>query len=364
MPRPTSSIVSVAMNAGTRSRVTSTPLTTPIVAPTATARATAGPIPRSSLCGSKAKENTTAVRPSVDPTDRSKSLFAMTNVMPTAMTATRDESRSRACSASPEAKNVGLIAAPAANSTQSIASRPNSQVPANCPGRRPSGLSGEWVTMSRVSAVGRRQSGIGGSSNLDRDCRSPTPEARSSLVLEPLADLFNGLFGYQLRARVEVGGGDAAIDLQIELHHRPETLQERLLAERACQGAGTQRLLLRRAEIEAIRAHLAGVLRLRNGLGKRRREDVVAGESADHVAARFDQRDDAVNRIVHVSRNADTLWAGVDLEVGQLAGLLQRRNDSLVGGGDTVVHLDVAHGRVVGKDDGALRDAPLFEAVH
>jgi hypothetical protein len=35
-----------------------------------------------------------------------------------------------------------------------------------------------------------------------------------------------------LCARVEIGCGDATVDLEIKLHNRPETLQERLLTER------------------------------------------------------------------------------------------------------------------------------------
>ena len=48
-------------------------------------------------------------------------------------------------------------------------------------------------------------------------------------VLEPLADLVDVRLGHQLGAGVQVGGGDAAVDLQVQLHDRPEALQERLL---------------------------------------------------------------------------------------------------------------------------------------
>ena len=76
-----------------------------------------------------------------------------------------------------------------------------------------------------------------------------------------------------------------------------------------------QRLLLRRAEVEAVGADLAGLAGLGDRLGERRREDVVAGEGADHVAARLEQRDDAVHRIVRVGVDAGVLRTGVDLEV-------------------------------------------------
>ena len=50
-----------------------------------------------------------------------------------------------------------------------------------------------------------------------------------SSVLEAAADLLDVLPRHELGARVEVGRRDAAIDLQIELHDRPEALQERLV---------------------------------------------------------------------------------------------------------------------------------------
>src|SRR6185312_13411227 len=81
-------------------------------------------------------------------------------------------------------------------------------------------------------------------------------------VLEALADLLEILFGHQLGAGVEIGGGDAAVDLQIELHHRPEALQEGLLAKRAAQVALLDLLALGRPEIEAEGTDLATSLEL------------------------------------------------------------------------------------------------------
>src|SRR3546814_16318597 len=50
--------------------------------------------------------------------------------------------------------------------------------------------------------------------------------------------------GHQLGLGVEIGGGDAAVDLKVELHHRPEALKEWLLAERAVEIAALDLLEL------------------------------------------------------------------------------------------------------------------------
>ena len=50
-----------------------------------------------------------------------------------------------------------------------------------------------------------------------------------------------------------------------------------------------------------------------------------------------------VDRVVRVGVDADVLRAGVDLEVVELAGVLQRLDDGVEGRGDAVVDLDVAH---------------------
>ena len=86
MPRPTNSMVSVAMNAGTLSQVTSTPLIRPMASPVTRHARTAAQAGRSKCVGANAIENTTATRPKVEPTDRSRSRLTMTKVMPTAIT--------------------------------------------------------------------------------------------------------------------------------------------------------------------------------------------------------------------------------------------------------------------------------------
>src|SRR3954470_4419112 len=108
-------------------------------------------------------------------------------------------------------------------------------------------------------------------------------------VLEELADVADGVLRHELRARIEVGGRDATVDLQIELHDRPEALEERLLAERAAQVATLEARLLGRAEVEAIRAELAGQLGLPHSLGERGSKHPVRREDADDVATRLDE---------------------------------------------------------------------------
>src|SRR5262245_3790957 len=102
------------------------------------------------------------------------------------------------------------------------------------------------------------------------------PQRRS--VLEALADIADGILGHELGARVEVGRRDAAVDLQIELHHRPEALQEGLLPKSAGQIAALHAFLLGWSEIEAVGADLATHLELGDSLDQRRREDIVAGK--------------------------------------------------------------------------------------
>ncbi len=80
------SMVSVAMNAGTSSTVTSTPLIRPITRPSTRHQKIAAPGPRSRCEEAKVTPNTAAARPRVEPTERSSSLLTMTNVMPTAST--------------------------------------------------------------------------------------------------------------------------------------------------------------------------------------------------------------------------------------------------------------------------------------
>src|SRR5882724_5300973 len=96
------------------------------------------------------------------------------------------------------------------------------------------------------------------------EARLCAPARSTAPILEALADLIDGLLGYELRPRVEIGCGDMAINLKVELHDRPESLQERLLAERAGERAGLDLLLLLRAEIEAECTELAVELQLRH----------------------------------------------------------------------------------------------------
>ena len=81
------SMVSVAMKDGTWSKVTSDAVDQPDGEPDRERpddrRPDAG---RSKWVGAKAIEKTTATRPRVEPTDRSRSLLTMTKVMPTAIT--------------------------------------------------------------------------------------------------------------------------------------------------------------------------------------------------------------------------------------------------------------------------------------
>ena len=86
-PRPTNSMVSVAMKAGTLSQVTSTPLISPTSVPDQHARRRRPSRPPGrNGSARRAIENTAATRPRVEPTDRSRSRLTMTKVMPTAIT--------------------------------------------------------------------------------------------------------------------------------------------------------------------------------------------------------------------------------------------------------------------------------------
>src|SRR6476619_1351149 len=131
-------------------------------------------------------------------------------------------------------------------------------------------------TANRIAINTRRPS-----SQPPTSCRGSDARCSTASVFEALADLLDRVLGDQLRPRVEIGRRDAAVDLQIELHHWPESLEEWLLAERAGEVAAADRVLLRRPEIEAEGADLAGLAGLGHRLGQRRGEDVVGGERAD-----------------------------------------------------------------------------------
>src|ERR1700722_282918 len=127
--------------------------------------------------------------------------------------------------------------------------------------------------------------------------KAPGPRASRPSVLEALADLVDILLGDELSTGIEVGGRDAAIDLEVKLHHRPEALQEGLLAVRGGERAGPDRLLLLRPEIEAEGADLAVLLELREGVPELRRGEAGRGEGADDILAAFDERRDRADDV-------------------------------------------------------------------
>src|SRR5687768_5228163 len=107
------------------------------------------------------------------------------------------------------------------------ASRPASQPPTSSEGGRPL-AAGTLEVMPWVRSLLRREQPRGRIGTFPRARRAVEPWS----VLEPAADGADRLLGHELGPGVEVGGRDAAVDLQIELHHGPEALQERLLAQR------------------------------------------------------------------------------------------------------------------------------------
>ena len=104
-----------------------------------------------------------------------------------------------------------------------------------------------------------------------------------------------------------------------------------------------QALVLHAPEVEAVGADLAGHAGLGNSLDEGWGEYDVSGKGADDIAARLEQRCDAVYRIVWVGINAGVLRTRINLECLELAGVLQSLDDCIEGGGDTVVYFDVAH---------------------
>src|SRR5437763_1980365 len=130
--------------------------------------------------------------------------------------------------------------------------RPTSQPPISSIGsRRRAGGAGA-VAATAIEAGGGLGQRSGGSAEASP---ARVPDAR--LVLEALADGADAILRHHLGARVEIGGGDAAIDLQVELRHRPEALQEGLLPERAAEGATLDSFELLRPEVVAVGADLA-----------------------------------------------------------------------------------------------------------
>src|SRR5439155_14479632 len=119
-------------------------------------------------------------------------------------------------------------------------------------------------------------------------------------------------------------------DLQVELHDRPEALEERLLTERSGERAGADLLLLLGTEIEAKGADLALLVHLGDGIAKRRGDEAVGGEGADHIATRFDEAHDRVDDVILVDVDTDILRSGVDFEVGERARRIELSDDRFV----------------------------------
>ena len=106
-------VESVAMKVGTCSQVTRSPLTRPIASPSARQTASANQAEVSCRPGAYRIENTAALSPMVEPTERSRSLLISTKVMPTAITPNCAASRRTACRAEVWPQNLGLIQMPA-----------------------------------------------------------------------------------------------------------------------------------------------------------------------------------------------------------------------------------------------------------
>src|SRR6478735_8314874 len=113
-------------------------------------------------------------------------------------------------------------------------------------------------------STGRRRRGTAGGADSAMDmleavlrpAAMPAGRRAGASVLEALADSRDVVLRHQLGAGVEVRRRDAAVDLQVELHHRPEALQEGLLPERAGERAGVDALELLRPEVVAKGADL------------------------------------------------------------------------------------------------------------
>src|ERR1041384_7126547 len=210
--------------------------------------------------------------------------------------------------ASPLRKKAGLMRAPPANRIAIRTSSPSSHPPTSWGGIRPnrdcalSDMDAQEFTQGNEDSMARE--------GMIPPAMQDSAATATGSVFVALAALLDRVLGHQLRPGIQVRGGNAAVDLEIELHDRPEALQERLLAERASQVAAADGILLGRTEVEAIGADLPGPAHLGDGLGEGRREHVVGGEGADHVAARFEQRYDAVHRVLRIGIDTDILRSG------------------------------------------------------
>src|SRR5271165_4759829 len=184
-----------------------------------------------------------------------------------------------------------------------ITSRPTSHPPNKSVEPRPLSIGRVTAVVALMGSAAQSISGLGDAQ--EARSRPAHPGSNARLVFEALADLVDVLFGHELSPRVEVGGGNIAVKLQIELHHGIEALQERLLAERSHQGAALDLLKLLGAKIETIGADLAVQLELRNGVADRRRHAAVRTEQANHVLAALDQLDDRAGGDVGSDVDAD-----------------------------------------------------------
>src|SRR5215207_11297777 len=117
-------------------------------------------------------------------------------------------------------------------------------------------------------------------------------------VLEAFSHRFNILLDHDLSPRIQIGRCYPAIDLQIELHDRPEPLQKRLLAERTGERAGFEAFQDWRAEIISERADLAFLLGLGDCGDDRRRDRAIRSENADDIAARLEKSDDRARDVL------------------------------------------------------------------
>src|SRR5271165_6147147 len=116
-----------------------------------------------------------------------------------------------------------------------ITSRPTSHPPNRSDEPRPLSIGRVTAFVALMAWAAQSRSGFRDARDVSGGPAHPGSDAR--LVFEALADLVDIVLGDELRSRVKVGGGDVAVDLQIELHHRIEALQERLLAKRTHQRA-------------------------------------------------------------------------------------------------------------------------------
>ena len=176
--------------------------------------------------------------------------------------------------------------------------------------------------------------------------RHSTPEQPGgrfdSLVLEPFSDVADCVLRHELGARVEVGRCDAAVDLQIELHDRPKTLQERLLSECAGEVARRKRFLLRRAEVEAVSADLSGLAHLRDRLGDAGVKKLLPANAP--TTSPRNSKSDTIALTGSFRSVSMPVFSGPasTLNLSSLPAALSPRHDRLKGRPDSIVHFNIA----------------------